>query len=512
VKLETLAFALASFLLVPIAEGARDPVGNAHLAATTPTIIDAQVSLTVTGRPNGPFILVGDVVPGPRNTSHGTICVGLSSHSRIYVDSIRGTGPHLDAGGSFTFSGHIPNHPSLLGMRYYLQAFVADVAAPQHLAHSNGLTVLFSTHDTNLLAPGSMGEARALHTATLLDGDHLLVAGGGSGTLLTPLGTATAEIWNVHTKDFAPTGSLNGARAFHTATLLGDGRVLLAGGVDAAGAVLDTAEIYDPAMGTFSLLASHLSVARAGHSASLLADGRVLVAGGTSSFADLATAFSSISNTADVFDPATSTFSTAANTMTSRRLAHSATVLQNGDVLLASGFDGLTPFGTPDFTNTAEVFHAATSSFDRTSGGHSVGNVRTPRAAHSATLLPDGRVLLAGGASGLLVSATSAAEIFSPSTGAFATTGSLPDAKAGHSAVLLPSGEVLVSGGLNGSLASPTPVATCALFSGASFTAAGPLVTARGTHTGTLLPNGTVLLLGGADPNGAVATGEIYSR
>jgi hypothetical protein len=288
--------------------------------------------------------------------------------------------------------------------------------------------------------------------------------------------------------------------------------VLVVGGVDASGIVLATAETYDPATGTWSPTNGPPSVARAGHTATLLGDGRVLVTGGTSSFADLATAFGSISNTGEIFDPATGTFSGATNNMASRRLAHAATLLQNGDVLLTSGFDGLSFLGTPTVATSAEVFHPSTNSFDRTSGGHNVGNVRLARAAHTATRLPDGTVLLAGGASGLLVTATNAAEIFSPSTGSFAVTGSLPEAKAGHSAVLLPSGEVLVSGGLSGSLASPTPLASCALFSGGAFTPAGPLVSAHGTHTATLLPNGTVLVLGGADAIGAVASGEIYSR
>ncbi|MBI1853755.1 MAG: hypothetical protein HYR85_25750 [Planctomycetes bacterium] len=492
--------------------GARDPVGNAHLFATTSSVIDETVSLTVTGAANARFILVGDLSPGPHNTPYGPICVGLSPRARLYVDSIRGMGPRLNASGSFSFSGHVPNRIALLGLRYYLQAFVRDATAPRNLAHSNGLTLLVSTHDTNLSSPGSMLEARALHSATFIDSSHVLIAGGGSGTLLAPVGTATSEIYDVNTKDSAATGSLNGARAFHTATRLADGRVLVTGGVDAAGNVLMTAETYDPSSGTWTPTTGAMSVARAGHTATLLGDGRVLVTGGTSSFADLATAFGSISNGGEIFDPATGTFSGAANNMASRRLAHAATLLQNGDVLLTSGFDGLSIIGTPTVTSSAEVFHSNTNSFDRSSGGHSVGNVRTARAAHTATLLPNGTVLLAGGASGLLVSATNAAEIFTPSTGSFAVTGSLPDAKAGHTAVLLPSGEVLVSGGLSGSLASPTPVASCALFLGSAFTPAGALVTARGTHTGTLLPNGTVLVLGGADANGAVASGEIYSR
>jgi hypothetical protein len=501
-----------AFLAGAPALAARDAVGNARLMATTPSILNEILSITLTGAPNARFILAGDFSPGPRNTPFGPVCLGLTNRMRLFNDSIRGSGALLDGSGRFTLTARVPDQPSLLGLRFYLQGFVRDAAAPMSLAKSNGLTLLVSTHGTNLFSPGSLVEARALHTATRLDDHRVLVAGGGSGSLLAPVGSSTSELYDVHTKTSASTGSLSGARAFHTATRLSDGRVLVTGGVDAGGAVLATAEIYDPASGAWSLTASPMSVARAGHTATLLGDGRVLVAGGTSSVADTASTFSNISNTGEIFDPATTSFSPAANVMSRRRLAHAATLLANGDVLLTGGFDGLSFFGTPTITAVAEVFHPAGANFNRTSGAQSVGDLRTARAAHSATRLADDRVLLAGGATGVLVTATSSAEIFSPATGSFANTGSLPEAKAGHAAVLLQSGEVFVAGGLSGSLASPTSLSSCALFTGASFAATGALNTPRGSNTATLLPNGTVLTLGGADDSGALATGEIYAR
>ncbi len=501
---------LASFGRAASVEASRTPVGNSRLEATA-SIINENLAITLSRAPNARFILAGDVSPGPRNTNFGPICLGLTNRLRIFNDSIRGAGARLDGAGQFVLMQQIPNQMNFIGFRFYLQGFVRDLAAPMGLAHSNGLTLVVSNHGLNLASPGSLQEARALHTATLLDADRILVAGGGSGSLLAPVGSATAEIYNVHTKDSLATGSMGVARAVHTATLLMDGRVLVTGGVDAVGNVLSSAEIYDPATGVWAPTGS-MSTPRWGHTAALLGDGRVMVAGGTTTTSDFASIFNGISNTAEIFDPTGSTFGPAASTMGSKRLAHQATPLQNGDVLLTGGFDGLNILGLPTLAVIGEVFHPTGNNFNRTSGGQSVGNLRTARAVHSATLLPDGRVLLAGGAAGLTVNSTSNAEIYSPSNGSFANTGSLLEAKAAHTAVVLASSEVLVSGGFSGNLSAPTATSSCQLFSGASWTVSGALNTARGAHTATRLPNGTVLVLGGADDVGALFSGEIYSR
>ena len=134
---------------------------------------------------------------------------------------------------------------------------------------------------TGMFQPaGELREARWWPTATLLQGDQVLVTGGGSGAVFGeghgPL--ASAELWDPATMTFSPAGDMSEGRLHHTATLLPDGRVLVigSGGPDAP---LASAEFWDPATATFSPAPS-LAQARGGHTASLLDDGRVLVTGG----------------------------------------------------------------------------------------------------------------------------------------------------------------------------------------------------------------------------------------
>jgi hypothetical protein len=182
---------------------------------------------------------------------------------------------------------------------------------------------------------------------------------------------------------FDPTGPMIHARISHTATLLSDGRVLVAGGdigrPSRKGQVYappsPTAELYDPATGSFSSTAQ-MTIAHEGHTATLLSDGRVLLAGGAYAGRPIVTA--------ELYDPATGMFR-ATGSMSVARLGHSATPLPDGRVLVAGGWDGAA------FTATAELYDPKSGGFTAT------GSMSAPRAYHTATLLPDGRVLVAGG-------------------------------------------------------------------------------------------------------------------
>ena len=213
-------------------------------------------------------------------------------------------------------------------------------------------------------------------------------------------------------------------RSGHTATLLPDGRGLIAGGMRRNQDFYRSAEIFDPATGKFQAT-GEMALARVGHAAVLLRSGKVLIAGGWIGHG--------CTDSAELYDPSTGKFAVIAK-MTTKRGQASATLLANGDVLIAGGGEHDSPGGIPG----AEVFHPATLTFE------AIGQMHYPRVSHTATLLTDGRVLIAGGRGG---SVTDTAELYDPKTRTFTLTGSLQTARYKHTAGLLPDGRVLMAGG-----------------------------------------------------------------
>ena len=186
---------------------------------------------------------------------------------------------------------------------------------------------------------GSMKTARAGPTATLFADGRVLIAGGslvapGSGSKPT----ASAELYDPKTGKFRSTGSMDVARVGHTATLLANGRVLIVGG-DGPSGPLASAELYDPKTGKFSLTGL-MAVPRTGDTATLLPNGRVLITGGADSIYDNLPA--NVLASAELYDPASGTFSPAGSMETGREF-QTATLLPNGHVLIVGGADGLPP-------------------------------------------------------------------------------------------------------------------------------------------------------------------------
>jgi hypothetical protein len=228
-----------------------------------------------------------------------------------------------------------------------------------------------------------------------------------------------------HIGSITPAAPMLEPRSGHTATLLSDGKVLIAGGMRRNQDFYRSAELYDPATGKFQRT-GEMSVGRVGHIAVLLRSGKVLIAGGWIGHGT--------TDTAEMYDPATGRFTTISK-MATRRARPSATLLANGEVLLAGGDDRDGPDGA---IASAEIFHPDTLRFQPTSSLH------RPRSGHTATLLHDGRVLIAGGRSGGLIAGT---ELYDPKSATFSETGNLIVPRYKHTAGLLPDGRVLIAGG-----------------------------------------------------------------
>lgn len=273
-------------------------------------------------------------------------------------------------------------------------------------------------------------------------------------------------------------GHMLAPRSGHSATLLHDGRVLIAGGIVRNGEFLDSTELYDPAKQTFTP-SGKMSTRRVGPAAALLHDGRILIAGGWS---DGPTA------SAEVYDPGTGKFS-ALPAMTSRRARALATTLPDGRVLITGGSSGEDRVGL----RTAEVFDPATNKFSL------VGEMKDGRIMHTATLLQDGTVLIAGGMADRDVVAS--AEIFDPKTDRFVPVGLLRLARYKHTSQLLADGRVLVAGGsdsrdFRGGIFDEAEVYDPAK---RSFTVVPAMAAKRYKlyQEAALLPDGRVLIAGG---------------
>jgi hypothetical protein len=323
-----------------------------------------------------------------------------------------------------------------------------------------------------------MIDARVDFTATLLPDGKVLVAGGDRGWNAVPRALASAELYDPATRTWTATASMTSGRYRHTATLLPNGKVLVAGGnVDSSGVVgigccLATAELYDPSSGTWTATGS-MNAPRVDHSSTLLLDGTVLVAGGDAYPNTGLERFS-----AELYDPATERW-TATGNMIEVVHHHKATLLSDGTVLVGSSqrYDPSTRswsstdcvvgqpveeerfgpcnigyYGTATLLTDGTLLLAGgtpTVLYDPASGiWTAIGGMIPSRVDFTATLLPGGKVLAAGGTgSGFPDLARTSAELYDPSAASWAPTASMAEGRYRHVAILLLDGTVLVAGG-----------------------------------------------------------------
>ena len=336
------------------------------------------------------------------------------------------------------------------------------------------------------------------YTAPGAVGFYHVVATSVENTTLTANSTVTVT---TSSSKFTPTGNLKVARGLHTATLLPNNKVLVAYGSnssaysEATGYVgLSSIEVYDAGTGTFTEIVGDSGNGIFGHTATLMPNGQVLLAGGfVNSVWDYGGSTSS--NGAGLYDSATGQFSGTGNMMASRG-DHTATLLANGKVLIAGGADQ-DPTGTG--LASAELYDPGTRTFTQT------GSMAVGRFVHTATKLQDGRVLIVGGVLRSASDPIATAEIYDPATGIFTMTGAMATARERHTATLLADGRVLIVGGTT----FTGTTATVEVYdpSTGSFSVTESMAQARTFHTATLLPNGKVLVAGGGDEN---STAEVY--
>lgn len=261
------------------------------------------------------------------------------------------------------------------------------------------------------------------HTMTMLKSGKVLIAGGNNDV---------AELYDPASGSFTATvGKMTAVRLHSTATLLNDGTVLIAGGApDNVKPALKSAELYDPASDTFSPVAAPMQSTRVFQVAALLPDGKVLLAGGSDTSDDSGGA----TNTAEIYDPSAKTFTDSTNTMSAQRYAATGTVLSDGSVLIVDGDSGTGP------TASADLYNPATGKFSPTAGAP-----LSARVFQTAVRLLDGTVLVAGGTGTTRLNTT---EIYDPAAGTFASGPSMVYARAQFTASGLPDGSVLLAGGV----------------------------------------------------------------
>ena len=354
---------------------------------------------------------------------------------------------------------------------------------------------------TWLVEDGAPTTVRTGATATLLPSGRVLVV-GGEGTYVQGFQAIlnSAELYDPATGRWFATGAMMTARIGHTASLLKDGTVLVAGGLNASGNALATGEIFDPATGAWTATPAMVT-AHYNHTATLLGDGTVLVAGGGAGSSNPSI------TAAETYDPAARTW-TATGAMAAGRQYHAAVALDGTHVLVSGGLGLANSFALA----TAEVYSLAAKAWTAT------GGLVNGRYSHTATLLNNGNVLVAGGTA--MNYAINSAELYatnlaSPATATWSATGAMAAARTTHAAVQLKDGSVMVVGGYDPMQGqSLAGVEIYAPGSGA-WTATGSLGTPRSSHTATVLADQLTVVVaggtGGSGNSGVLGSSETYA-
>lgn len=421
--------------------------------------------------------------------------------------------------GAASYSLALPNSPSISNTILHWQVAMLPFSGPTFAGQiSNDIVTQVGLQDTGIPAPDALLAARAF-AASWIDRDNnggagdVVISGGGTGTLTAATGLASSEVWDFRHMKRLPGPTLAVARALHLPVELNNGKVLLIGGADASGAVINACELYDPATNSYSPAASMVTP-RILHAACRLADGRVMVAGGTSTLQpDVIAAISNVLSSVEIYNPTTNTWS-AGPALGGARLAPALTLLPNNQVMVSGGVQVGFLFGVPisaASTTAVQRWNPATNTW---ANGP---NMSQARAGHhyNQVRLDDGRILMTGGTNvPSLLNATAAApingaELYNPATNSWATF-NMSQARTLHSANVLADGRVAICGGAQGTLTAPVSIDGVEVFdpSNNTWSIKPALNSPRAGHAAAMLPDGTLVLFGGQGASTTVASIE----
>ena len=506
--------------LLPAQEG--NGVGGAFIGHNVPAL---GSTFTITfgdhGLPGGAGWMTLSNGPGP------TLIPGFGNvWGNLYDPNLLVLPVFLDGNGEGSMTANLPSDPAfvLIPPIYIYMAFLDPSLPAPSLTVSKTVRIQFDPQDSYRPTDQPMDQNRALHTATATgttatdNRTRVLVAGGGPANLLAPVSSQSTEVYWPFLRSFQTGPTMSVARTAHRSIRLPNGLVLITGGIESSGAGTASCDLYDPDTNTIFPTGS-MTTPRIAHGLILLPDGRVLATGGLTDYTDatnnLAARLNTVQDTAEIYDPATGTWTPVAATMDQPRIGHSQTYLSNGTILIAGGIIGGQNGGIwgstqiPIVTRSCEVFDPVTETFDG-----SVGLLNQRRAFHGASNLGNGDVLVTGGLiddniNGDTVTLNTC-ERFNGSTWTY--VGWLPQQVAFHSQLVDPStGDAIIHGGLTGTLSSPGARYLSGRHDGTTFTSGqdiginpaipGSATAAMGAHTATMLYDGSILLTGGM--NGA---------
>ncbi|MFN0204785.1 MAG: Kelch repeat-containing protein [Planctomycetota bacterium] len=409
-----------------------------------------------------------------------------------------------------------------IGVHVYAQAFTLYGNPYTVDSLSNNVVIVVAPgHGASVDTVGDPTRARAFMPGVkLTNGDHVIF-GGNDGALQGGTYLKSNELFNRQLQFFsvAPTiPDLSIERSFHQGLALNDGRFIITGGNDDLNNTLTSTEIYDPTSNTFSATGS-MNQKRYFHSIVKLNDGRVMVLGGSTAVNASGTPFdaalaivNSATDICEIYDPSNGVWTQTAN-MPWKRTGLSAATLPNGRVLACMGAGSF--LGIPVFSNNAAIYNPATNTWQTIANATGTG-----RALCTTTTLNDGKIMVSGGANGsvatLTLDAKAAVSIYDPVTNAWlAGVPTLLTARAGHVATIMPDGTLIMSGGASGNVLAPSVTTAVDKWDGVSWTTIGNMNHERAFHYAGLSHDGErIFLFGGIETGGTTSgfpTAEFFA-